>query len=298
MLPALEDLSLLRTFVMVAKARSLSEAARQIGVMPATVSKRIATLEGMVHTRLFNRTTRNVQATEAGQRLYERAINVLAELEKAANELADLHEQPTGSLHVTAPPLLGAYRLGPMLPQFMRRYPNIALHVRFSAQTLDLVQEGMDVALRIADEINPNLIAIKLASYKRVFVASPDYIRERGLPATPEDLREHNCLTNDNSGDEWTFVRKGGSLAIKVRGNMSADSAEVLRQAAVAGLGITMTSSWFIEDALNTGRLVQLLQDYTPVDQRAIYAVLVQRSSSTRKVAVFVEFLKSCFAIP
>jgi DNA-binding transcriptional LysR family regulator len=296
----LEDLSLLRTFVRVVEVKSLSEAARQSGLMPATVSKKIATLEGMLHIRLFNRTTRSVQATEAGQRLYERAINVLAELEKAADELANLHEQPEGHLRVTAPPLLGAHRLGPMLPQFLRRHPSITLDVRFSAQTLDLVQEGLDVALRIADEINPNLIAIKLASYKRVFVASPDYIDEHGPPATPEDLREHNCLINRGSGpaDEWSFVREGAPLAIKVRGNMSADSAEVVRQAALAGLGITMTSSWFIQEELNTGRLVQLLPEYTPVDQRAIYAVLVQRSSSTRKVAAFVEFLKSCFAGP
>jgi len=239
-----------------------------------------------------------VLATEAGQRLYERAVNVLAELAKAADELADLHEQPTGHLRVTAPPLLGVYRLGPMLPQFLRKHPNITLDVKFSAETLDLVQERMDVALRVADAINPNLIAIKLASYKRVFVASPDYVRERGLPSTPEDFREHNCLINRGSGpgNEWTFVRDGTPYVMRVTGSMSADSAEVVRQAAVAGVGVAMTSSWFIQEELRTGRLIQLVPEYTPVDQRAIYAVLVQRSSSTRKVAAFVEFLKSCFA--
>lgn len=297
MVPALDDLASLRIFARVVEVGSFSEAARRIGVTPATVSKHIAAIEGRLRVRLFNRTTRQLAVTDAGQRLYDRCTRAIAELDEAANELSDMHELPTGVLRVTAPMMLGTRRVGAMLPGFLKQYPGIIIHLHLSVETVDLFERRIDVAVRIADTIDPSLIAIELAPYKRLFVASPDYLAEHGTPQTPDELAQHNCLISRGAtmGADWPMGYPTGNATVRIHGNLSADHGEVIRDAAVGGVGIMMSSRWLIEDDLRSGRLVQILGPYTPRDRR-IYAVLVQRTGSSRKLAAFVDMLRVCFA--
>ena len=258
--PVLDDLPSLRTFVRVVELGSFSEAARRIGVTPATVSKHIAALEGRLRVRLFNRTTRQLAVTDAGQRLYDRCTRAIAELDQAAGELSDMQDRPAGVLRVTAPMMLGTRRVGAMLPAFLKQYPGIVVHLHLSVETVDLLGQRIDVAVRIADTIDPGLIAIRLAPYKRLFVASPEYLGEHGTPQGPDDLARHNCLISRGAtmGADWPMGYPTGNATVRIHGSLSADHGEVIRQAAVEGVGIMMSSRWMIEDDLRAGRLVPI----------------------------------------
>lgn len=292
-----EDLTSLRLFVRTVEVGSFSEVARRINVTPAMVSKRIASLESRLNQRLLNRNTRRLVVTDAGQLLYEHAVRALSELDQSAAEMSDLHIQPTGHLRITAPLLLGTFCIAPRLPDFLKQYPSLSLEVNFSIEKLDLFEQRIDVAVRIAVAVDPGLIAIKLAPYHRVFCASPDYLAEHGIPKKPEDLTHHNCLVSRGSilNNQWE-IRNGSALdQVSVKGNLRTDSSELVHRAAIAGLGIMMGARWRIEDDLRSGTLVEVLAGFVP-DNRAIYAVLLQRSDSSRRLAHMVEFLKDCFA--
>ncbi len=294
---ALDDLTSLRTFVRVVEICNFSEVARRMGVMPATVSKHIAALESRLKIRLINRSTRKLSITDAGQRLYDRSMRAIAELDQASAELSDMQDRPTGVLRVSTPMTLGTKRIGAMLPAFLKKYPEISLHLNMTVDTVDLVDQRIDIAVRIADAIDPALIAIKLAPYKRLFIAAPKYLEEHDEPREPRDLVRHNCLISRRAilGSDWPMGYPTGTTPMRVQGNLSADHGELVRQATIAGVGIMMAPLWLVEHDLKAGRVVQILKEFTPPD-RSIHAVLVQRTSSSRKLAVFVEMLRECFA--
>jgi len=293
----LRDLMSLRMFARVVELQSFSEVARRAGVTPATISKHVSSLEAAVGARLINRTTRRLFITEAGQRLYEHCVRVLQELDAAESELAEIKGEPAGSLHVTAPLMFGLRRLSPRLPEFIRRYPKVALELDLSIEKVDLFAERIDVAVRIAETVEPGLVAFRLAPYRRAFSASPGYVAEHGAPRTPEDLATHNCLIGRGArlNASWPVQRNGETTSIRVSGNFLANNGEVLRDAALVGLGIMMGPRWQVEDDFAAGRLVELLPDFVPTN-RAIYAVLPRQGTLTPKVRAFVDFLKVCCA--
>ena len=292
-----EDLTTLRIFARVVELESFSEVARRMGVTPATVSKHIGALEGRLGARLVNRTTRRLFITEADQRLYERCLRVLQELEEAEAELSEMQNEPSGLLRVTAPLMIGSRRISPRLPEFMKLYPKLSVDLNLSIRKLDLFQEHIDIAVRVAEAIDPGLVAFRLAAYDRVFCASPDYLRDHGTPKTPDDLAIHNCLISRGAtlNSSWPVKKDGKVVQVRVSGNLVADNGEVIRDAAMSGLGICMTASWLVEEELRAGRLVKVLADYA-VQNRAVYAVLAQRGAMTPKLRCFLDFLKQCFA--
>ena len=292
-----KDLTSLRIFVRVVELQSFSEVARRGGVTPATVSKHVSSLEAAVGARLINRTTRRLFITEAGQRLYEHCVRVLQELDAAESELAEIKGEPAGPLHVTAPLMFTLRRLSPRLPEFLARFPKVSLDLDVSIEKVDLFQERIDVAVRIADAIDPGLVAFKLAPYRRAICASPAYLAQHGTPRVPEDLAAHNCLVGRGAtlNTSWPVQRNGELGSVRVSGNFLANNGEVLRDAALAGLGILMTARWQVEDDFRAGRLVDLLQEYVPTN-RAIYAVLPRQGTLSPKVRAFVDFLKTCCA--
>lgn len=293
----LKDLTSLRLFVRVVELQSFSEVARRAGVTPATISKHISSLETAVGARLINRTTRRLFITDAGHRLYEHCVRVLQELDSAESELAEIKGEPAGPLHVTAPLMFGLRRISPRLPEFMQRYPKVALEVDLSIEKVDIFAERMDVAVRIAETVDPGLVAIRLAPYRRAFCAAPAYLARHGVPRTPEDLGSHNCLIGRGArlNASWPVQRDGETQSIRVSGNFLVNNGEVLRDAAVAGLGIMMGPRWQVEDDLAAGRLVEVLPEYTST-KRAIYAVLPRQGTLAPKVRAFVDFLKGCCA--
>ena len=292
-----KDLTSLRIFVRVVELSSFSEVARRAGVTPATVSKHVSSLEAAVGARLINRTTRRLFITEAGQRLYEHCVRVLQELDAAESELAEIKGEPAGPLHVTAPLMFALRRLSPRLPEFLARYPKVSLDLDLSIEKVDLFQERIDVAVRIADAIDPGLVAFRLASYRRAICASPGYLAVHGTPRVPEDLAAHNCLVGRGAtlNTSWPVQRNGELGSVRVSGNFLANNGEVLRDAALAGVGILMTARWQVEDDFRAGTLVDLLPEYVPTN-RAIYAVLPRQGTLSPKVRAFVDFLKTCCA--
>ena len=292
-----EDLTSLRIFSQAVELGSFSEVSRRMDVTPAMVSKRVANLEARLGQKLLIRNTRRLMVTQAGQLLYDHCAQALLALDKAATDISNLHDEPTGYLRITAPLMLGAARIAPRLPDFLKQHPHLSMDLNLSIEKIDLYQQRIDVAVRIADSVDPGMIAIKLAPYRRVFCASPEYLARYGTPQSPEDLANHNCLISRGVtlNSHWPIKRGDFIDEVVVQGRLVCDSGGVLRIATLAGLGISMTSRLLVEDDLREGKLVQILSEFVP-QHRAIYAVLLQRTDSSRKLAAAVEFLKECFA--
>ena len=292
-----EDLTSLRIFSQAVELGSFSEVSRRMDVTPAMVSKRVANLEARLGQKLLIRNTRRLMVTQAGQLLYDHCAQALLALDKAATDISNLHDEPTGYLRITAPLMLGAARIAPRLPDFLKQHPHLSMDLNLSIEKIDLYQQRIDVAVRIADSVDPGMIAIKLAPYRRVFCASPEYLARYGTPQSPEDLANHNCLISRGVtlNSHWPIKRGDFRDEVAVQGRLVCDSGGVLRIATLAGLGISMTSRLLVEDDLREGKLVQILSEFVP-QHRAIYAVLLQRTDSSRKLAAAVEFLKECFA--
>jgi DNA-binding transcriptional LysR family regulator len=292
-----ENLTSLRIFSQAVELGSFSEVSRQMDVTPAMVSKRVANLEAGLGQKLLIRNTRRLLVTEAGQLLYEHCARALLALDQATADISNLHSEPTGHLRVTAPLMLGAARIAPLLPDFLKQYPKLTMDLNLSIEKVDLYQQRIDVAVRIADAVDPGMVAIKLAPYRRVFCASPEYLARHGTPQSPEDLANHNCLISRGVtlNSHWPIKRGDFIDEVPVQGRFVCDSGGVLRLASLAGLGIAMTSRLIVEGDLRDGTLVEVLSEFIP-QHRSIYAVLLQRTDSSRKLAAVVEFLKGCFA--
>lgn len=294
---AFEDLTTLRIFVRTVEIGNFSEVARRIGANPAMVSKRIASLESKVGQRLLNRNTRRLMVTEAGQRLYDHCMRALIELDQAAEEMSSMQDKASGLLRVTVPAMLGQAVIAPRLPDFLKQNPLLSLDINFSLEKVDLFKARIDVAVRIADSVDPGLVAIKLAPYRRVFCAAPEYLQAKGIPEQPADLMDHNCLITRGSAlnTRWPVRLEGEIGNVPVKGNFVTDNGQAARVACLAGLGVMMAPRWLLDDDIRAGRLTEVLADYVP-DNRSVYAVLLQRTGSSAKLQITIEFLKSCFA--
>ena len=292
-----EDLTTLRIFVRTVELGNFSEVARRIGANPAMVSKRVAALESRVGQRLLNRNTRRLVVTEVGQLLYEHAMRALQELDQAAEEMSCMQDQARGHLRMTAPLMLGQAVIAPRLADFMRQNPLLSIDLSFSMEKLDLYKAGIDVAVRIADVLDPGLTAVKLASYRRVFCAAPSYLQLNGTPLVPDDLMGHNCLITRGYSftTRWQVQQDGELNYVHVKGNFASDSGQAVRTLCLSGGGVMMAPRWLVEPDLASGALVEVLADYVPTN-RAVYAVLLQRSATSAKLRAAIEFLHGCFA--
>ncbi len=295
--PGLDDFGALRTFARVVELRSFSEAARQMGITPSTVSKQISSLEAQLRTRLVNRTTRQLSVTDAGARLHQRYLKVLDELKQAQEELLSMQAEPVGHLRVSLPLALGAQRIAPRVPAFLKRYPSLSMELDLSVGKVDVLAEHFDVAVRIADTLGDGLVAIRLAPYRRVFCAAPAYLAEHGTPLSPDDLARHECVVAVGARAEhtWPVAENGKIRNVAVTGRLIVNHSDAIYDAALAGMGICMQARWRVKQALREGRLVEVLPRNV-VQQRSIWAVLAQRGAMSPKVRVFVDFLKESLA--
>jgi DNA-binding transcriptional LysR family regulator len=293
----LKDLTSLRVYVRVVELQSFSEVARRMAITPATVSKHVASLEATLRARLVNRTTRRLFITESGQRFYDHCVTVLNELDRAESELAEIRGEPGGHLRVTAPLMFALARISPRLPEFMRRYPRISLDIDLSVEKVDLLAQRIDVAVRIAESVDPGFVAFKLAPYRRVFCAAPKYLEEHGVPTAPDDLANHNCLITRGAtlNASWPMNRDGAIVPHRVSGTLVANNGYVVRDAAIDGRGLIMTAKWMVEGDLKAGRLSEVLHGFAP-ENRAVYAVLPRQGALLPKVRAYVDFLRECCA--
>jgi len=250
-------------FAKVVAAGSLSAAARELGTSPALISRKLAALEGRLGVRLVNRTTRTLHLTVEGSRYYDACTRVLADIEEADAEVAAGRAEAQGALKVALPASFGHQHVAPLVPKFAERYPKVQLALSLSDRSVNVMDEGFDVAVCIADLRDSSLAARRLAPNRRVVCASPAYLAGHGTPRTPEELAKHNCLVVNDFAANWEYkTRDGRSTSVRVQGRYACDNWEVLRQWALAGLGIALKSTWDVYRQLEEGSLVALLPDY------------------------------------
>ncbi|MCP3467725.1 LysR family transcriptional regulator [Bradyrhizobium sp. CCGUVB23] len=292
----MDKLASLRAFAKVVELGSFSEAGRALRLSRSAVSKYVGELEDELGVQLLNRTTRRVSPTENGQAYFERVLGIIGELEAADQAVTQSQAAPRGLLRVNAPMSFGTLRLGPAIAEFMQRYPELRIQLVLSDENVDPLQDGLDVTLRIADLESSSLIARKIVPIARVICASPDYFQRHGVPAHPNDLRDHNCLTYGflSTGNQWKLSGKDGDHWIQPSWTLCVNNAEVLRDAAVAGRGIALLPVFIGEDALQTGRLRTCLDDYH-APPLALYALYPPTRHLALKVRLFIDFLVERF---
>lgn len=280
-------------FARVVETGGFAPAARALEMTPSAVSKAIARLEDHLGARLLNRTTRKVSLTEIGAAYHQRAIGILADIAAAEDAVRDHQTHPTGLLRVNAAIAYAEYRLVPVLPTFLERHPDVSVQLTMSDTISDLIAEGFDVGVRIGVRRDSSLIARTLAPTDRVVYAAPAYLERHGQPERPEDLLDHNCLTLyfDTPVNTWEFDGPGGRRAIRVSGNFCSNNVSSLYQAAVAGVGLYRTARFVADADLKAGRLIPVLENYSPAEDAAVYAVYPHSRHLSPKVRAFVDFL-------
>ena len=294
----MDRLAALEAFAKVAETQSFSEAARRLRSSKSAVSRHVAALEASLGARLFHRTTRSLTLTEAGRDYFARASRILADLDEADASVSQLQAAPRGRLRVNAPMSFGFLHLAPALGDFLARYPEVELDVTLSDRFVDLVDEGVDVAVRIGSLTDSSLVARRLAGIRRVLCASPDYLARHGVPQTPDDLKSHDCLSNTNITitREWRFIRPddGAPWPVEVKGRMIANSGDLLRVAALHGHGFVHLPTFIVGDDLRAGTLVSVLEPYVAQDL-TLNAVYPTARHLSPKVRAFVDFLAERF---
>ncbi len=284
----------LEIFARVVAAGSMSAAGRELGLSPAVVSKRLRRLEDRLGTRLLQRTTRQIALTEAGQGFYERVVAILASVEEAEAFVSRRSALARGTLKVSAPTSFGRMHIAPHLVPFMAVHKDLSVNLLLSDDMVDIVGEGYDVAIRIAELADSSMVARKLAPVRRVLCASPSYLDAHGMPKTLQDLENHNCLTHQTS-ETWRLDGPNGTISVRPNGNLMTNSSEVVREAVLAGLGISLRSTWDVGRDLAEQRLVQVLPDYRSPSSIAIHAIYPSRQFLPVKVRLFIDYLAELF---
>jgi len=286
------DIRTLETFVAVVEAASFSRAADKLETTPGAVSRRISALEGRLGLRLLNRTTRKFSLTEAGEQYFRDVSSILQALAEAENRISHHAEKPTGILRVAAPLSFGVRALAPLLPDFSERFPELRVILDLNDRMVDILAMGADVALRIGPLADSSLVVRRIGEVRRTLCAAPAYLDRRGEPKTPEDLTRHACLHYSNVGikEEWTLVGEGGTMVVEVDGHLCANNGDVLRKAAVGGMGIISLPDFIVTEDLAAGRLRRVLPGYT-THPMTLAALWPSRQFIPAKVRVFVDYL-------
>ena len=260
----MDRLEAMSIFLAVVEAGSLSAAARRLKAPLATISRKISELEAHLNTKLFNRSSRKLVLTEAGSSYVAACKRILIDVMEAERAASGEYTAPTGELIVTAPVVLGRVHLIPIVADFLAAYPDIDVQLLLSDRVASLLEDQIDVALRLGELPDSSLIALRLGSIRRVLCASPGYLAGRGTPRTPDDLVSHDCVSYAGfmSTDVWTLVRDGTNVAVPVHSRLVVTSVEAACDAARAGIGITAAFSYHIEAALEAGSLTTLLDEF------------------------------------
>lgn len=294
----MDRFALLQNFVRVVDAGSISAAAQRWEIAKSAVSRRLSELEESLGVQLMHRTTRRLSLTDTGHGFYERAVQILADLEEAEAAVSAAHCELRGRLRVAAPMSFGLLHLTPAINEFALRHPELRFELDFNDRQIDLLQEGIDVAIRIARLADSSLIARRLGPVQAQLCASPDYLRRHGTPRRPADLAEHRCLLYSNSPDpgRWAYRDpEGGEGSVAVPEAMRSNNGDQLSRAAVAGLGIIHSPTFISYRALARGELVPVLTDYRWFGTDA-YAIYPPTRHLSRRVRAFVDFLVERFA--
>jgi DNA-binding transcriptional LysR family regulator len=285
------EIGAIPVFVAVAENGSFAAAARKLGITKSAVSKRVGGLEAHLGAQLFHRSTRSISLTEAGEIYLAHAIQALGSAQEAEDAVAALQGDPIGHLKVSAPMSFGQLHVAPAIPEFLRLHLGITLELSMDDRFVDLVDSGMDLALRAGSLPDSALIARKLAPIHSVIVAAPAYLDRAGAPLHPQDLMDHDCLHYAYSRDplEWKFIGDDGEIAVRTKGRFRVNNSEALCTTLVAGLGIGRLPTFIAGAHLAAGRLQRVLPNFLMPEQ-ALYAVFPERQHVPAKVRAFVEY--------
>lgn len=294
----MDMLSGMRLFAEVVKANGFAAAGRQHGMAPSTVSRQISALEQALGTRLLNRNTRKVSLTEAGTLYFEQATRILSDLDDANRAVLEFEGSPRGTLRLTTSAAFGRLHVTPALSQFLQRYPDLSVELIATDETVDLVETGIDVAIRMGVLQNSSLVARKLGSNEYVICASAAYFERHPAPQKPSDLADHNCLIHKPSASPaiWTFRRAQDTERVEVSGNLLANSFGVIKAAACLSQGIALVPTWSAMPCVAGGYLQPVLPEYRAYpgereDNGGIYLVYPHRQLVSPKVRAFVDFM-------
>jgi DNA-binding transcriptional LysR family regulator len=291
------DLKTLELYVRVASIGAIARAGLEFGFSATTSSQRIQALEAQLGCKLLNRTTRSVSLSADGELFLAHAKKILADVDDAVTDLRGSDTTLRGELRVAASASFGRRYVAPYIGEFLRAHPEVSINLELSDTTFDIVQHGFDLALRIGTLAPSTLMARKIADNPRILLASADYLEENGIPASPSELAEHNCIVlNDNR--TWGLRdKKGTTTEVRTRGNFTTSYGEALTEAAVAGVGIALKSKWDVLHHLAAGSLVQVLPDFAVEPEWSVWAVRPPGRLMSARVRVFTEFIEGKLAI-
>ncbi len=296
----MDTFSGMRLLTEVVEGGSFSAAARSLGLAPSSVARGIGTLEDDLGVRLLNRTTRKLSLTEAGRLYHERSKRILAEIDDARLSVTQLEAEPRGLLRLSVPVTFGRLHVAPALPEFLASYPALRIDLCLTDAFVDLVEEGVDLAVRIGELQDSSLIARRLAPNIRVVCGSPGYFAKFGVPTAPADLSRHNCLVYKRQSNRalWRLRDREQTYEVEVRGSLWANNADALHTAALAGVGLAILPTWMVGQDVRRGTLQVVFAGYqvspSALDT-SIHAVFPYARRLSPKVRALVDFLANRF---
>lgn len=288
----------IRAFTQVVEEGSFAAAARKMQLSRSAVNKLVINLENQLGVQLLYRTTRQVIPTDTGRAFYERCIDILSSLEEAELAVSQQHSEPIGTLKINAPMSFGISSLGSKIAEFMTRYTDIKIQLTLEDRYVDPISEGYDLVIRIGLPLNsPSLVAHHITKLPRVICAAPSYLKTNGIPSNPSELKKHSCLHYGYlaTGCQWQLMHQEKEERVSIDGVFCSNNGEVLRDAAVKGLGIVLLPTFIVEQELERGELQIILPNYQPLELTLCVIYPVNRHLST-KIQLFTQFLQECFA--
>ncbi|MCW8327844.1 LysR family transcriptional regulator [Photobacterium sp. SDRW27] len=289
----MDQLGAMRAFIRVVQTGSFSAAAREKNTTQATISKKVAALETMLGVKLLTRSSRELSLTQVGAEYYEKCVSIIGELDEAEASARSQVASPKGIIRITAPVVFGRLVIAPILSEFLSLYPEIKVDLTLSDKHVDLISEGVDVAIRARELEDSSLIARHLFDNPMLLVAAPDYLAQHGEPKEPTELRRHNCLVYSmlKTVNIWHFFHQDKNISVAVNGNFQGDNGDVILKLVLDGTGLAQLPVWMVDEHLKSGELKQILSDFVakPLPFNAIYP---QSRYVPLKVRCFVDFLK------
>ena len=294
----MERLAEMMTFAKVVETKSFSEAARVLATSKSLVSKQVSNLESALGVRLLHRTTRRMSLTEIGAAYYEHCVRIAHEIDAAGETVSQLQVEPRGVLRITSPVIFASLHLAPALRTFLLRHEQVEVELNASDRVVDIVDEGYDLAIRITDHPTATMVARKIAPVRWVTCASPEYLKRNGVPGTPQDLNNHQCLVYQGipalrSG--WRYRVGNKEVTLQISGRCRVNSSEVLLQMALDGMGIVLFPTYVLGTLLKSGRLKQILPEYVANADTSLYATYLPNRYMQPKVRAFIDHLLDHF---
>jgi DNA-binding transcriptional LysR family regulator len=293
----MDRLKQIESFTSVAQRGSLTAAAQAEGVAPAVIGRRIDALEERLGVKLLVRTTRRITLTHEGSAFLEDCQRLLADLANAEASVSAGGVKASGHLRITAPAGFGRRHVAPLVPRFLALHPDVSLSLNLSDRVVDIVNEGIDCAVRVGDLPDSSLVSVRLADNRRLCVASPEYLARAGTPRHPQELMRHECLTLSSDASQsrgWAFVVDGELTHLRPSGRLDCSDGQVLHDWCMQGLGIAWRSTWEVQDAVERGQLTVLLAEHA-APPNGIYAVFAQRKHLPLRVRLWIDFLKHTY---